>query len=702
MLSISLRGIFAAVIGLMLMATGQSSGATPDEQGEYPMATTGPKFYVATGGNDAWSGTRPDPNAKKTDGPLATPARARDAVRALKAAGQLVRPVTVYLRGGTYFLTEPLALTPEDSGAEAAPITWKAYRNEKPVLSGGVRVTGFKKGEGGRWTAPAPAGIVEGRWKFRQLFVNGRRANRTRLPKNGYYRVMSTPGMPKEQPSWNYPSDKFEFSPGEIRADWTNLGDVEIRVLHFWIDTHLLIKEVDEAARIVTFDRTSRARFVDDFSPQGARYFAENVREALEDPGQWYLDRQAGVVHYLPIPGEDMRKADVIAPRLPAILRLEGRPEEGKWVEHVAFEGLVFRYAEYDLPPDDSGSGQAADGVPGAVWARGARHVRIEGCEVSQCGTYGIQLADGCRRVAIVGNELADLGAGGVRLSGSTADGPESLRTGEAAISDNHIHDCGQIWLSAVGILLQHADRNLIAHNHVHNINYSGISVGWVWGYTPSVSRDNIIEFNHVHDIGKGLLSDMGGIYTLGVSPGTVIRNNVFHDIRSHGYGGWGIYTDEGSTDILIENNVVYRTKTGGFHQHYGKENIIRNNIFAFAGEGQLQRSRDNEDHLSFTFERNIVYWAEGPLLHSNWTNRRYRLDRNLYFNVAGRPINCAGRSFQAWQAEGQDRHSRVADPMFVSPPEGDYRLKKGSPALKLGFKTIDTSGVGIRPKNER
>jgi len=188
------------------------------------MAKCGVVVYVATDGDDGWTGRLPTPNAKRTDGPLATPARARDAVRALKAAGQLVRPVTVYLRSGTYFLTEPLALTPEDSGAEAAPITWKAYRNEKPVLSGGVRVTGFKKGEGGRWTAPAPAGIGEGQWKFRQLFVNGRRANRTRLPKQWYYRVVSTPGMPKEQPSWNYPSDKFEFAPGEIRADWTNLG----------------------------------------------------------------------------------------------------------------------------------------------------------------------------------------------------------------------------------------------------------------------------------------------------------------------------------------------------------------------------------------------------------------------------------------------------------------------------------------------
>jgi parallel beta-helix repeat protein len=240
------------------------------------------------------------------------------------------------------------------------------------------------------------------------------------------------------------------------------------------------------------------------------------------------------------------------------------------------------------------------------------------------------------------------------------------------------------------------SSRNTISHNHIHDLYYTAISVGWTWGYKPNQSKGNIIEYYHLHHIGKDMLSDMGAIYTLGQQPGTVIRNNLIHDVEAFTYGGWGIYPDEGSSEILIENNIVYRTKSAGFHQHYGRENVVRNNIFAFGREFQLMRTRP-EEHVSFIFEGNIVYFNQGKLLGSNWTGSQYRMDRNLYWDARGGPVDFAGRSLKEWREHGQDRQSAVADPLFVNAAAYDFTLRPESPALKIGFRPIDMSRVGPR-----
>ena len=250
---------------------------------------------------------------------------------------------------------------------------------------------------------------------------------------------------------------------------------------------------------------------------------------------------------------------------------------------------------------------------------------------------------------------------------------------------------------AAVGVWIGHSPHNRIEHNDIFDLYYTGISVGWVWGYAPSQAHDNDIGWNHVYTIGQHVLSDMGGIYTLGISPGTRIHDNCFHDIDSFSYGGWGLYTDEGSSNIVLENNVVYRTKTGGFHQHYGKDNVLRNNVFAFAKEQQLQRTR-TEPHNSFVFERNIVYWDnDSPLMGSNWRDNHFRLDKNIYWNSSSRPVRFPGDlRLEQWQAKReQDQGSLVADPKFVDPQRNDFRLRDDSPARKLGIQSLDAAQAG-------
>jgi parallel beta-helix repeat protein len=241
----------------------------------------------------------------------------------------------------------------------------------------------------------------------------------------------------------------------------------------------------------------------------------------------------------------------------------------------------------------------------------------------------------------------------------------------------------------------------------------------------PTAARDNIIELNHIHDVGLHTLSDLACIYTLGVQPGTIIRKNLCHDVTRYerGYGGVGIYLDEGSSNILVENNIVYRTEDGGFNQNYGQGNIVRNNIFALGQKAQIGRGRAEPTpgarglkfwngtagrQTSFSFERNIVYWTGGDLFRGRRLNsgsparpQGNRFDRltvsfdsNLYFRTDNQPIQFADWSLQDWQKRGQDVYSIVADPLFVDPENGQFQLKPDSPAAKIGFQPIDLSGI--------
>jgi hypothetical protein len=261
----------------------------------------------------------------------------------------------------------------------------------------------------------------------------------------------------------------------------------------------------------------------------------------------------------------------------------------------------------------------------------------------------------------------------------------------------------------------RHAYGNVIAHNHIHDLYYTGISCGWVWGYTDNVSRDNRIEYNHIHDLGHGLLNDMGGIYILGVQPGTVIVGNVIHDIVKKNYGGWGIYLDEGSSHITVENNLTYRLSSQCYHQHYGRENRISNNIFAFGKEGVISFTRP-EEHISVVFERNIILTDNTPAFVCKTDLDRVHMisDLNLIWDVAadeptyagnGRYDNTAKWDYwrkyttEEWQLRGYDLHSIGADPLFADSGAGNFTLHPDSPAAKLGFVPFDPTLAGIRKR---
>jgi Domain of unknown function (DUF5060)/GH141 insertion domain/Right handed beta helix region len=667
--------------------------------------------FVSSQGRDNWSGRLADPG--ENDGPVATVARARQAVQALRTTWKEQRPVRVVLRGGTYYLDQPLEFGPEDSGTEKAPVVYTAASGEKVVLSGGRRIADGRWGEAnGRkaWIVDIPE-VKEGKWNFRQLFVNGARRPRPRLPKVGEYRIESLPGYTGD--FLRSPTKQFVYAPGNIMPAWRNLRDVEVIGITRWLDNRLPIESVDGETRTVTFDRPSLFALHSGIKPES--YSVENVFEALDTPGQWYLDRRQGRLYYLPRPGEEAASAEIVAPRLTQLVRVVGRA--GATVHDLRFQGITFSHTEWQPPADYASSLQAGIEVPGAVLFEYAERCAVTGNGIEHVGNYGIEVSVGCADIEISRNRITDIGAGGIRIGhffswetdgrGMTERGrlrkaamPKGPHSQRITVADNEIAHCGRFTPEAVGVFVGDNAHNKVIHNHIYDLFYSGISVGSVQDFGPNHAQDNIVEYNHIHDIGQGILSDLAGIYTCS-TPGTRIRYNLVHDVSRRDYGGWGIYPDEGSHDILIQKNLIYRCQDGALFAHHNHNVTAENNIFAFNRTAQVERGGIGGFEL--TCRRNLFYFREGKAVGDYGRGHCGRdvcaFDHNLYWNASGRPVLFGDKSLPQWQAAGQDNSSIIADPLFMDPANGVFRLRQGSAAVQIGFEPWDLMAVGPRPR---
>lgn len=656
---------------------------------------SGQKFYLSPTGNDSNPGT--------IDRPVSSLVRARDLAREFRKSSASDQPVEIIAMGGEYSMLQPLVLSCPDGGKEDSPLIIKGEMGKKAIFRGGIRVTGWEQVNERLWKAFIPQVAYYDSY-FEQLFVNGRRATRARTPNEGFLLIKGVEETVLENGGGRSPL----FAVQKILLDSTNArcftsfsrqdyDDAIVTFYHKWDNTRKRVKHFNSKESAIYTVGTGMKPW--NSLDKQTRYFVDNYKEALDAPGEWHLDR-SGWLWYIPVEGETLANFTAYAPVISEFISVTGDPVSGKYAENIRFENLVFEVAGYRTPPDGNEPAQAASPVDAVIILDNARNIVFSDCEIAHTGTYAFWFRKGCSNCTVNRCYLHDLGAGGIKIGETTMRSAVNEITNNITADNNIITDGGHIFPCAVGIIIFHASDNRLIHNEISNLRYSGISVGWIWGYAHSPSKRNIVRFNHIHHLGWGELCDMGGVYTLGASEGTIVSDNLIHHVYSYDYGGWGLYTDEGSFGITMENNLVYACKNSGFHQHYGKENIIRNNIFASNMRAQLQATRV-EEHSSLSFTNNIVWFNRGSLLTSNWHKFRFVSDYNCYWDTRTKDIRFAGKSLDEWKKEGKDIHSIIADPMFVNPSEWDFRFKNLSVARKMKFKPFDYSKAGVYGSDE-
>lgn len=571
-------------------------------------------IYVSPSGNDAWSGASPTANATGTDGPLRTLPAAQTLARtrlAAMAAGAARMKVRVLIGAGNYVLAAPLTFTPADSGVTGFPLVIEAQTAGTVTISGAVDL-GIRTPTSATvplvYDVPAalPAGAAS---EGGQFYVNGRRAVLARHPNaNSYWFVQAPVALSTEAGAER---GKEAFMPDAAAGAWLAGLDAASRsraivnVMQSWTANQHRFSVESAPANAIRVTPRSYWPFLKFGTDQ--RYFIENVLAAFDAQGEWLWD--ATGVRYIPLTTEVGKPLQGVMPALDKLIVVQGNPGTASWVQNLEFRGLTFAYTRYAVPTMGYIDGQAAVQIGATIEVDGARQLVIDSCQITHTGGYGIWLRNSVRNSTISNSVLTDLGAGGIKVGMAKQSPEDANATGANTVTSNRIQQTGLIFPGAVGVWIGQSYNNTVSYNTIADTTYTGISVGWKWGYGGATSGGNSINNNLLVNIGSGWLSDLGAIYTLGESPGTVIRGNVIREVHAYpgyGAGAWGIYNDEGASGVLVQNNAIVATDNGGYHLHYGRGNTINSNLFALGGTAEFRVSKTDPLNTLLTATGNL------------------------------------------------------------------------------------------------
>ena len=647
-------------------------------------------LYVACDGNDAWSGRLAVPKAKRGDGPFASLERARQEIRKLKRTGGLPKGgVRVFVRGGVYALDKVFELAAEDSGTQTAPILYSAAKGEEVRLIGGMLITGFKPvtdpGVLNRLEESARGKVFQADLRALgltnygsagggglELFFQDKPMRLARWPNKGFARIAGVLGKTPVDVRGTKGSVEGIFRyEGNRPERWTAEKDVWLHGYWFWdwSDQRQRVKAIDAGQHTIELQPPYHGYGY----RTGQWYYAYNLLSELDEPGEWYLDRELGILYFYPPGPIDNGKAVVSV--LPGLVSMRN-------VSWVTLRRFVL---------------EAARGT--AISMSDGETNRIAGCTIRNTGGGAVSISGG-KGHAVIGCDIYQCGAGGVSLEGGDR---VTLTPAGHYADNNHIHDYGR-WqpMYSPGISLNGVG-NRATHNLIDNAPHQAIGFG---------GNDHLIEFNEIHSVCFES-NDAGAIYSGRdwTMRGTVIRYNYLHDITGfEGRGCVGVYLDDMYCGTEIVGNVFYRVTSAAFIGG-GRDCLIENNIFVDCKpavhidaralgwasscsdgwvkegneKGTLSGIKYNQPPYSQRYPKLVNILAEDPA-----APRGNVVARNICVGGKWDDIEGKARPLVTFQDNllGQDPH-------FLNAAELDFRLAQNSPAFKLGFKRIPVEKIG-------
>ena len=550
-------------------------------------------FYVSPMGNDNNQGT-----AKKT---LLSLQRALDELPE-NTSGTF----TISLLDGIYSINKPLVVSADKFRNPDFYVIIKAAKGAKAVISGGERISDWKPLDNDIWEAEVNSAISP-----QELFIGDKRCTRARFPNSGFLRVKKV----GEDRRTNFFFEEDDFPVPH------STKDAELVLLHDWSMSRIGIKEINLETNQLTAIDTIGTKTLDFFKLDGweehPRYFLENDRAFLDAEFEWYFDSESGKI-LLKLPsGQNPQDMEISVPVSEGLVLLTGSKENP--IKNIVFDGITFKHCAWNTPSMGYCGIQAChfDGrpdkhwnvVPAAIITEWAENILFDNCIFKNMGGSGLWFSTGSKSCSVRNSVFIDIAGNGImigegqdrKVNGKSwwQETPEDVAIGNS-VEKCKITQCGARFFGAVGIWCGLSAETNIKDNHVYDLPYTGISVGWMWSPVSTPCRENSVDGNHIHDV-MNVLSDGGGIYMLGLQPGSKLVNNHIHDVRINAGRAEsnGMFLDEGTTDVLVANNLIYNIAKSPLRFHRATTNLVEENyLFCSLGNPPIRYNRTNEEDI--------------------------------------------------------------------------------------------------------